>query len=405
MGYGLNVAEGRQLNVVALVAAHNEADVISQVIEDLVVQGISVYLIDDGSTDATVPEASRWLNQGLIEIESRGPADTFDWLSILKRKEELTSELGADWYIHHDADEFRECPWPGMTLLEGIRVVDSLGYNAIDFRLLNFLPTGESWTVGSDVREAFQYFKPGDRWDTVQIKAWKRTGAPVDLVSSGGHEAAFEGRRVCPVPFLLRHYPLRGDAHGVRKVFSERISRFSPAERKRGWHVQYDRYLGQSSIIADVGTLTKFDRAATHEALAVSHRDSQWHAAALQEIQKTADELRLELDATERRWQQILADAKQRLDEARAEGDMVREQLRQSDARLQHEIMDKAATVARLNEEVARTRTEGIAVRERYESDISDLQRRIAELRDSLSWRLTGPLRAVYRLLFRTSAK
>jgi len=39
----------------------------------------------------------------------------------------------GDWYIHHDADEFREAPAPWSTLKEAIQAVDAEGYNAIDF--------------------------------------------------------------------------------------------------------------------------------------------------------------------------------------------------------------------------------------------------------------------------------
>ena len=36
-----------------------------------------------------------------------------------------------DWCVVCDADEFRESPWPGMTLLDALREVDALGYSAV----------------------------------------------------------------------------------------------------------------------------------------------------------------------------------------------------------------------------------------------------------------------------------
>jgi len=35
------------------------------------------------------------------------------------------------WYIHHDADEFRESPWPNTTLQEAIGIVEGLGFKHV----------------------------------------------------------------------------------------------------------------------------------------------------------------------------------------------------------------------------------------------------------------------------------
>jgi Glycosyl transferase family 2 len=147
--------------VIAMIAAFNEEDIISSVIGHLVDNGIDAYLIDNQSTDDTVKEASQWLGRGLVHIE-RFPEPLspgyellrpFDWSGILRRKEELATELSADWVIHHDADEIRESPWPGLTLKEAIRWVDKLGYNCINFEVLNFCPVDDNFQRGDDPRK------------------------------------------------------------------------------------------------------------------------------------------------------------------------------------------------------------------------------------------------------------
>src|SRR5882672_5085221 len=101
----------RDFRVIAIVAAYNEEDIIGQAVSDLVGQGISVYFVDDGSTDGTVAEVEPFLGRGLEKIERfAGDTSRFCWEAILRRKEELASELDADWFLHHDADEFRESP-------------------------------------------------------------------------------------------------------------------------------------------------------------------------------------------------------------------------------------------------------------------------------------------------------
>jgi hypothetical protein len=227
--------------VVALISAYNEADIIDAVLEHLAANGVWSYLIDDGSTDATAMHARRWLGRGLLGIErfEQPDGERTSWRALLARKRELARELGADWYIHHDADEIREAPWPGMTLRDAIRWVDRVGCNAIDFRVLNFAPVDDAYRAGADPREHFTRWEEPGEYDRMQRKCWK-AGLPGLELADGGHDVRFEGRRLFPLRFLLRHYPIRGQAHGLRKVLKERKGRFAADELAYGWHRQYD---------------------------------------------------------------------------------------------------------------------------------------------------------------------
>ncbi len=255
MGAARRAAAPADFTVIAILAAYNEGDIVAQVIGDLVRQGLQVYLVDHGSTDDTVAQAEPFLGRGLLEIERLGGGPTVRWSDVLRRKEELAARLAADWFLHQDADEFRESPWENLSLCEAIRRVDRLGYDAIDFELLNFRPTHDGFRPGADVREAFQYYEHAQSFDKVQVRCWRRGEHAVDLVSSGGHDAMFPGRKVFPVRFLLRHYPVRGQAHGERKVLAERLQRFAPEERARGWHVQYGQYGQERGPLAGKGFL------------------------------------------------------------------------------------------------------------------------------------------------------
>ncbi len=240
-----------KINIVAIIAAYNEGDVIYHAIEDLIRQGIEVYLIDNCSTDNTVEEASKWLGKGLLHVE-RFPDDysypeacrkEYIWKAILRRKEEIAARLDCDWYIHSDADEFRESPWEGLSLKEAIHVVDSMGYNAIDFELFNFRPTNNNFIPGTDVRHTLLYYEGSEDFNYLQIKAWKGQSVPVQIADSGGHNISFPGRKVFPVKFILRHYPIRSQYHGTQKVFEDRKRRFNKDEKSMGWHIQYDTIL------------------------------------------------------------------------------------------------------------------------------------------------------------------
>ena len=122
-----------------------------------------------------------------------------------------------------------------MTLKEAIRWVDTLGYNCIDFRVFNFPPIDDGFKQGDDPRTYFTHYENAPEFDTLQIKCWKATEMPVSLLPTAGHEAGFAGRRLFPIQFLLRHYPIRGQTHGLKKVFAEgKAASFSVSVPYRG---------------------------------------------------------------------------------------------------------------------------------------------------------------------------
>jgi len=153
-----------------------------------------------------------------------------------------------------------------MRLKDAIWKVDQLGYNAIDFTVVEFHPTNENFEPGSDFERTFLYWefsrKPGN---FVQIKAWKNCGVPVLLSESGGHEAVFEGRRVYPYKFLLKHYPIRGQSHGEKKVFRERKARYFVDELVAGWHTHYNSVRKKYCFLRDPSELQFWDESSFYK--------------------------------------------------------------------------------------------------------------------------------------------
>ncbi len=268
--------QNNKLIILAIISSFNEEDVIYHVIKDLIDNGVDVYLIDNCSTDKTVDKAKKLLGKGLIHIETF-PDDAeysvrakkeYLWHLILQRKQQIAMQSEADWIIHADADEFRESPFPNTSLSEGIAFVDKLGYNAINFSLYNFRPIDNSFPPFEDVRKYLTYYEPGRWFDHNQIKAWKNTKQKIDLVTSGGHSISFADRNIFPIPFLLRHYPIRSEQHGYKKVMQDRAARFAEEERAAGWHVQYDEFIqGEKKYLWDVNELILFNSHEIRESL------------------------------------------------------------------------------------------------------------------------------------------
>jgi len=190
----------RRPRIVAILPAFNEEDVIGSVIQHYLDDGVEVYLIDNCSTDGTAEIARQWLGNGVIRIE-RFPDDVggterakkeYMWGEILRRNEVLAAELGADWYIRADADEFRVGPWPGMSHAEALTLVDALGFSAVQSQVLEFRPTDGGFPAGGDPRDHIHHYEPAEFANTLWVKAWKQppVGVPVEIARTGGHAAS-----------------------------------------------------------------------------------------------------------------------------------------------------------------------------------------------------------------------
>jgi glycosyltransferase involved in cell wall biosynthesis len=227
---------------------------------------VGVYVLDNWSTDDTVGIAERFAGRGLLGLERfppHGPPASFDLRAILTRVEEVALHLEADWVVLHDADERRRTPWPAVGLRDGLYHVDQQGYTAIDHVTLNFWPTDDGYEPSRDVEDYFAYFEFSDHPGHFhQRRAWKNLGRRVALAASAGHDVQFPGRRVYPFKFLLKHYPIRSQAHGERKVRHERAARYSREERALGWHRQYDDV---RTFLRRASELERFDPATFYE--------------------------------------------------------------------------------------------------------------------------------------------
>ena len=219
------------MRVVALLATYNEERFVGDCIEHLSHHGVETYLIDNESTDATVAVAERF---DLAGCETAPRTGVYAWRPLLERKEALAATLDADWFMHLDADEIRLSPRAGVTLAEAISEVDTLGYNAVNFQELTFVPTSEAPDhdhprFQQTMRHYYAY-SPG-RPD--RLNAWKRQDTPVELAASGGHQVSFPGLNAYSQAFPMRHYLYLSAAHAVSK-YVERV--YDPGEVESGWH-------------------------------------------------------------------------------------------------------------------------------------------------------------------------
>jgi glycosyltransferase involved in cell wall biosynthesis len=221
------------MRAIALIATYNERRFIAACIEHLADQGVDVYLIDNESTDDTVARASEYFGRGLVGLETLPRAGIYSLKSLLTRKEQVADELEADWFIVQDADEFRTAGRADATLVEALEEVDRAGFNAVEFTEFSFLPTAEAPEHDHPrFRETMRSYYAFIPRPTHHVKAFKKQSQAVGLVESGGHRAMFDGVRLWPEAFELRHYLFLSREHAGEKY----LGRVKPAaEAERGW--------------------------------------------------------------------------------------------------------------------------------------------------------------------------
>jgi len=241
------------VKIQAYLPVFNEADVLPYVLAHLRQQGVDVHIIDGWSTDHSDDFAiGKWVEtEDLIEPVPRVTMEYFPddddhiWncRRMLSHVQKLAAKSKADWCGLSDADEWRHTDRAGERLVDGVARVDAEGYNCIDHRVYAFWPHDDNWDGRTSPEQYFRYFNESDPiCGLPQRKFWKNTGKPVDLVSSGGHEARFPGRRTYPERWVMKHYPFRSSQQARAKLRT-RIERRCHEEHKAGWGVHYDGYV------------------------------------------------------------------------------------------------------------------------------------------------------------------
>jgi glycosyltransferase involved in cell wall biosynthesis len=247
----------------AIIPAFNEDDILGAVVLHLKTEGCDVHVIDNWSTDNTVAVARQ--AGAMVETWPSEAPGFYDWTGLLKRIEEIAAAHPGRWIIFHDADEIRTAPaqLAGADLALGLYIAQNHGANAVEFHVRTFTPVEEGWSAGRDPQAYFQYLVPQHIDSRIaHVKAWIQPEARVDLRTHGGHQVLFDNRKIYGLPFLLKHYPIRSQAHGEKKVLQERRPRYNPEERAKQWHVQYDCYGSSPRFVGDPAELYR-DRPVT----------------------------------------------------------------------------------------------------------------------------------------------
>jgi vacuolar-type H+-ATPase subunit I/STV1 len=215
----------------------------------------------------------------------------------------------------------------------------------------------------------------------------------------------FRDRRIFPIQFLLRHYPIRSQGHGERKVFAERKKRFLERERVKGWHVQYDDFEPGHSFLGEPYHLNLFDKDAVCLDLLLRNPATRAAEARVRALEEDLTALRprqmeLETQAVKvRSLEKGKRDLEREVD--RLEGRIV--ELERVASRADAEVGEterraKALDAQRLDLErrlaASQSRADEISAAVRnLEEENRRLGSELDAIRRSTTWRLSAPLR------------
>jgi len=205
-----------------MMAVYNDEDVIQEVLEHNISQGMEFVLLDNGSTDKTYEICKEFLNQGvlnLIQYQSKN----WDYPTILRMIYDMALVYSPDWVVYCDSDEVFESGINDLTLSGVISLAKNEGYNLIQFDRFDFHMTDDDMQESTSIKKRLPYYVHNIDY---LYRAWEYFPG-IRVRDGGGHIPIFpEGHRykIYPSKCVIRHYPYRSKEQAERRL-SSRISR------------------------------------------------------------------------------------------------------------------------------------------------------------------------------------
>lgn len=245
------------MRVAAILAVRNERPYLWNCLTYLIENGLDYSLIDNDSDDGARDLLnSEPFKRHLIEYVIYPHKGYFDWLGLMKAREEAAARSGADWVVFVSADEIMHSNNENETLADAIARVAKTGADVIDFDEFVFLPVEHDYV--SDLRgfqplRHYYFFQP---FRPRLMRARKRK-LNVSHVDAGGHVFSGDPFSLSDEQFTLRHYIFRNQNHAFRK-YKKRT--YSDDELARGWHANRHGIETKRFVFPPAGRLHRLSR-------------------------------------------------------------------------------------------------------------------------------------------------
>jgi len=203
--------------IVMTMLVRNEADIIRHSFEFHLAQGVDHFIVmDHGSEDRTVDVVREFVDRGLADLVHQ-PDQGYRqsaWVTSMARQ--AARDLGADWVINADADEFW---WPTDGDLKSVLGTTPPGTDVLLAARHDFPP---SLGTDADFLDRMIYRKAMSTnylGDALPGKACHR-GAPDVEVDQGNHDCRSAGfrRKSTTDSIEILHFPVRSLEQITRKI-------------------------------------------------------------------------------------------------------------------------------------------------------------------------------------------
>jgi len=199
-----------------MISVFNEEDIIKEVIENMISNGIELVVLDNGSSDNSYKICESFLGNGILELY-RYSSDTYRMEFVLNMLYDLAIKQSPDWIILADADEILESGITNKNLKDAIEQVDSEGYNLIQFNRFDFFMTDDDNGSVKPIKDKLRYYSYlGDHL----YRSWKFVPGIRAGVTAGHYPIFPENHpyKIYPKKFNLRHYKYRSIEQTTKKI-------------------------------------------------------------------------------------------------------------------------------------------------------------------------------------------
>lgn len=199
-----------------MIPVFNSVDILEEVIEHALSQGIEPVVLDNGSTDGSYEVCEEFAKKNLIKL-NRYATSKFDYALLSRILYDMALELKPDWLIRQDQDELPETGLDNVTLKEFIKNEDAKGFNLIQFDLFEFFMTDNDNELEKSIKKKFKYYS----WQhDFTYRAWKHIpGTRVE--DTLGHLPIFpelDRYKITQKKCVLRHYRFRDKNQALENV-------------------------------------------------------------------------------------------------------------------------------------------------------------------------------------------
>jgi len=240
-----------------MLPVYNEQEIVGEVIEHLLSEGLDLVVLDNGSTDGSYEVCKKFAEKGLIVLEQYS-SPSFNWPLVLRMLYDMALRKNPDWLVRSSQDEFLESGISNVSLKEAIIKEDEKGCNLIQFDEFEFFMTDADNLQAKSTRERFPYYS----WqDVFHYRAWKYNPG-IRVEDAGGHIPIFPRNikyKIANRKFVHRHYRYRNKQQAIKNNL-DRLNRLKGStEGKLGWNAHWKTIAerGGPSVV-DHKLLTKY---------------------------------------------------------------------------------------------------------------------------------------------------